>query len=140
MNDKNFINEENIYNNKLQNSFLNKFENSFNPNSRFFMMKSIDEDNIYKSIKYRVWCSSFITNRKLNEAFKNSKDKYPIYLIFSVNKSGRFVGICQMISEVNYYSTFVNWTDSDTYKGYFFVVWISVKDVPNKIFRRIENK
>lgn len=121
-------------------SLYNNFENGFNPNARFFVMKSSDEDNIYKSIKYRVWCSSFTGNKMLNEAFKNAKNEYPIYLIFSVNRSGKFVGICQMISEVNFNSTFVNWNDSEKYRGYFFVVWVSVKDVPSALFANISNQ
>jgi len=123
-----------------ENNLYKKFENGFNPNARFFIMKSNDEDNIYKSIKYRVWCSSLMGNKKLNGAFKNAKNQYPIYLIFSVNRSGRFVGISQMISEVNFNSTFVNWNDSDKYKGYFFLVWVSVKDVPSSLFLNISNK
>jgi hypothetical protein len=146
----NFTNPNNILFNNPSNylnqkelphtSLYKNFENGFNPNARFFIMKSGDEDNIYKSIKYRVWCSSFTGNKILNEAFKNAKNEYPIYLIFSVNRSGRFVGICQMISEVNFNSTFVNWNDSEKYRGYFFVVWVSVKDVPSVLFANILNK
>jgi len=121
-------------------SLYENLEHGINPNARFFIMKSSDEDNIYKSIKYRVWCSSYTGNKILNEAFKRAKNEYPIYLIFSVNRSGRFVGICQMISEVNFNSTFVNWSDSEKYRGYFFLVWVSVKDVPSALFANIFNK
>lgn len=137
---RNNLNLNELINQKIQYDILQPYENVAKPNARFFVMKSVNEDNIYKSIKYRVWCSSFAGNRRLNEAFLLSQNAYPIYLIFSVNKSGRFLGVCQMISEVNHYSSFANWKDCEKYRGYFFVVWICIKDIPNKVFKHIENK
>jgi hypothetical protein len=57
---------------------------------RYFVMKSLDEDNIHKvysliilkSIKYKIWCSSIKGNQKLQKAFKEADNKYPIYLFF----------------------------------------------------------
>jgi len=40
--------------------------------------------------------------RRLSEAFRERKGKGPIYLFFSVNGSGHFCGVAQMMSEVDY--------------------------------------
>jgi hypothetical protein len=133
-NPSSFLNNNNIFEN-----FENKFQ--FDPNSRFFMIKSSNEDNIYVSIKYRIWCSSFSGNKKLNNAFLDSrnKDNYPIYLFFSVNNSGRIVGLCQMISTVNFNSSFEFWSNEKELKGYFSIVWLHIKDIPNDIFKSLNN-
>lgn len=125
--------------------------NEYNPsdltlelqNARFFIIKSYSEDDIHRSIKYGIWCSTEHGNKKLDSAFKDKKgDKASgtIYLLFSVNGSGHFCGIAEMTSAVDYNTNTGVWAQ-DKWKGRFDVKWIYVKDVPNNQLRhiRLEN-
>jgi hypothetical protein len=76
----------------------------------------------------------------LQKAFKEAENKYPIYLFFSVNGSGRFLGLAQMTSEVEYRANFNYWTQNEKWKGFFFVVWLTIKDIPNRVFRNVLNE
>jgi hypothetical protein len=106
---------------------------------RYFVIKSIDEDNIHKSIKYKIWCSTPKGNLKLNKAFKESNGN-PIYLFFSVNGSGRFLGVGKMTSEIDLNANFNYWSQSKKWKGFFCVVWLIIKDIPNRAFNNIFNE
>ncbi|XP_033133236.1 chaperone protein dnaJ 2-like [Brassica rapa] len=58
------------------------------------------EDDIHKSIKYNVWSSTSNGNKKLNAAYNKAagdKSSCPVFLIFSVNTSGQFVGLAEMV-------------------------------------------
>jgi len=81
-----------------------------------------------------------IGNKRLDQAFKEREGKGPIYLLFSVNGSGHFCGMAQMISHVDYNSSSSVWSQ-DKWKGQFKVKWVYVKDVPNQQLRniRLEN-
>ena len=105
-------------------------------NARFFVIKSYSEDDIHRSIKYEIWCSTEHGNKRLDAAFKERDARGPIYLFFSVNGSGHFCGIAQMISSVDYNSSSSVWAQ-DKWKGQFRVKWIYVKDVPNSQLRHI---
>lgn len=129
--------------NKLQS------ENRYNPpdfslplnNARYFVIKSYAEDDIHRSIKYSVWCSTEHGNRRLDMAFKDQTSKGgAIYLFFSVNGSGHFCGVAQMVSEVQFNEDTGIWTQ-DKWRGRFEIKWIYVKDVPNNQLRhiRLEN-
>lgn len=71
-------------------------ENNYNPkefelsprNARFFIIKSYSEDDIHRSIKYSIWCSTDHGNKRLDTAFRQQEEKGPIYLLYSVNRSG----------------------------------------------------
>ncbi len=111
----------------------------FKFNSRYFVIKSIEEENIHKSIKYKIWCSTPKGNNKLNKAFKESNG-IPIYLFFSVNGSGRFVGVAEMASELDLNANFNYWSQSKKWKGFFYLRWLIIKDVPNRAFNKIINE
>lgn len=100
------------------------------------MIKSFSEDDIHKSIKFSIWASTKQGNARLDTAFKESASKGPIYLFFSVNGSGHFQGMAQMLSPVDYNSSSTVWAQ-DIWKGIFEVRWIFIKDIPNKEFRHI---
>ncbi|XP_072028650.1 YTH domain-containing family protein 2-like isoform X2 [Amphiura filiformis] len=122
--------------------------NEYNPgsfaldikNSRMFIIKSYSEDDIHRSIKYGIWCSTEHGNKRLDQAFRERKGKGPIYLLYSVNGSGHFCGVAQMISMVDYNVNTGVWAQ-DKWKGRFDVKWVYVKDVPNSQLRhiRLEN-
>lgn len=62
-----------------------------------------------------------------------------MYLLFSVNRSGHFCGVAQMMSNVDFTKESGLWA-TDRWKGEFEVRWIFVKDVPNELFRHIRLK
>ncbi|KAK7489384.1 hypothetical protein BaRGS_00019328 [Batillaria attramentaria] len=125
-----------------------KQENSYNPKefnlnpkgARFFIIKSYSEDDIHRSIKYNIWCSTEHGNKRLDQAWREREGKGPVYLIYSVNGSGHFCGIAQMLSPVDYNKNSGVWAQ-DKWKGQFEVKWVYVKDVPNSQLRhiRLEN-
>ncbi|KAK1294020.1 hypothetical protein QJS10_CPA16g01718 [Acorus calamus] len=90
---------------------FNKEDLSVNyPNAKFFVIKSYSEDDVHKSIKYNVWSSTPSGNRKLASAYEdahqisagNPKD-CPIFLFFSVNASGQFCGVAEMVGPVDFH-------------------------------------
>jgi len=120
-------------------------ENNYNPerldliqkNAKYFIIKSYSEDDIHRSIKYSIWCSTEHGNMKLDNAFKDQMNIGPIYLFYSVNGSGHFCGIAQMVSPVDYNASSGVWAQGSKWKGQFKVKWIYVKDVPNSELRHI---
>lgn len=70
----------------------NPKEFDLNPiNARFFIIKSYSEDDVHRSIKYSIWCSTEHGNKRLDTAFRKQGDKGPIYLFYSVNRSGEYL-------------------------------------------------
>merc|ERR1712038_1910665 len=110
-------------------------------NARFFVIKSFSEDDIHRSIKYEIWCSTEHGNKRLDAAYKAQNGAGPIFLFFSVNGSGHFCGMAEMLSGVDYSNTGSTVWVQDKFKGQFKVKWIYVKDVPNSQLRhiRLEN-
>lgn len=53
--------------------------------ARFFVIKSYTEEDVHKSLKYEIWASTDLGNKRLDKAFKESGSTAPIYLFFSVN-------------------------------------------------------
>ncbi|XP_035244381.1 YTH domain-containing family protein 1-like [Anguilla anguilla] len=107
---------------------------------RVFIIKSYSEDDIHRSIKYSIWCSTEHGNKRLDAAFRAMATKGPVYLLFSVNGSGHFCGVAEMRSPVDYGTSAGVWSQ-DKWKGKFDVNWLFVKDVPNSQLRhiRLEN-
>lgn len=124
-----------------------RVKNNYNPTefdmnckgARFFVIKSYSEDDIHRSIKYEIWCSTEHGNKRLDQAFRESEKNGsgPIYLFFSVNGSGHFCGMAQMVTPVDYHASSSVWSQ-DKWKGQFRVRWLYVKDVPNNQLRHIK--
>lgn len=54
-----------------------------------YIMRSSNDDNIHKSIKYGVWTSTYENNKLLDDAYTNAKkNNTEVFLFFSVVKSG----------------------------------------------------
>ncbi|KAK1384772.1 YTH domain-containing protein [Heracleum sosnowskyi] len=77
-------------------------------------------------------------NRKLNDVFRETQDDTteadsvcPIFLFFSVNWSGQFVGVAEMIGRVDFVKTLNFWLIED-WNGFFPVKWHIIKDIPNR--------
>ena len=60
-----------------------------------------------------------------------------MYLIFSSNGSGRFVGIAKMNSEVEFDKMFMYWTQDSKWMGMMNLEWVYIKDVPFREFKEI---
>ncbi|KAK5864195.1 hypothetical protein PBY51_001155 [Eleginops maclovinus] len=107
---------------------------------RVFIIKSYSEDDVHRSIKYSIWCSTEHGNKRLDSAFRAMAAKGPVYLLYSVNGSGHFCGVAEMRSPVDYGTSAGVWAQ-DKWKGKFDVDWLFVKDVPNSQLRhiRLEN-
>ena len=102
------------------------------------MIKSFSEEDVHKAIKYNVWTSTKTGNQTLNNAFKNCKAKGgDVYLFFSSNGSGRYVGFAKMKNEVNANKVFPYWTQDNKWGGLFDIEWIFIKDVPFVNFKDI---
>ncbi|KAI3443479.1 hypothetical protein Pfo_000144 [Paulownia fortunei] len=107
--------------------------------AKFFVIKSFSEDNIHKSIKYSVWASTPLGNRKLDAAYREAKEMEgicPVFLFFSVNASGQFCGLAEMVGPVDFENDADYW-QQDRWSGQFPVKWHIIKDVPNSRFRHI---
>ncbi|XVF06219.1 hypothetical protein REPUB_Repub06bG0028600 [Reevesia pubescens] len=107
--------------------------------AKFFVIKSYSEDDVHKSIKYNVWASTSSGNKKLDAAFREAKEKpdgCPVFLLFSVNTSGQFVGLAEMVGQVDFDRTVEYW-QQDKWTGCFPVKWHIIKDVPNTSLRHI---
>ncbi|XP_058762229.1 YTH domain-containing protein ECT4 [Vicia villosa] len=118
--------------------FQTKYESA-----KFYMIKSFNEDDIHKGIKHDVWTSTPHGNKKLNAAFQNAEAKFseagtqcPVFLFFSVNASGQFVGVAEMLGPVDFKKDMKFWK-LDKYNGFFPIKWHIIKDVPNRQFVHI---
>jgi len=110
-----------------------------NNNSKFFVIKSFSEEDVHKSIKYCVWSSSKNGNIILTNAFHASHEKGgEVYLFFSCNGSGRFVGVARMKTPCDLNKSFELWTQDGKWMGLFDVEWVFIKDVPFKEFKDIK--
>ncbi|XP_072976849.1 uncharacterized protein [Typha angustifolia] len=113
------------------------------PDAKFYVIKSYSEDDVHKSIKYNVWSSTSSGNRRLDIAYEDAKRKSvgkprncPIFLFFSVNTSGQFCGVAEMVGPVDFDKDMDFW-QQDKWSGSFPVKWHFIKDVANASFRHI---
>ncbi|KAL8217274.1 hypothetical protein R6Q57_024111 [Mikania cordata] len=107
--------------------------------AKFFIIKSYSEDDVHKSVKYSVWSSTQNGNKKLDAAYQEAQqkpEKCPIFLLFSVNTSGQFVGVAEMVGPVDFNKNLEYW-QQDKWVGYFPVKWHIIKDVPNSLLKHI---
>jgi len=109
--------------------------------ARFFVIKSYSEEDVHRSIKYGIWCSTEYGNKRLDAAYRELDSAGHMYLFFSVNGSGHFCGMAEMTSAVDFEALSGVWAQQHKWKGQFRVRWIYVKDVPNSQLRhiRLEN-
>ncbi|CAA0814077.1 evolutionarily conserved C-terminal region 11 [Striga hermonthica] len=130
-----FALDRNKYNSK-------EFQTDYD-NAKFYVIKSYSEDDIHKCIKYDVWSSTPNGNKKLHDAFceadakvKETGVRCPVFLFFSVNGSGQFVGVAEMTGQVNFSKNMDFW-QLDKWNGFFPIKWHVIKDVPNTLLRHI---
>ncbi|KAG0372356.1 hypothetical protein BGX24_000364 [Mortierella sp. AD032] len=66
--------------------------------SRYFIMKSLNEEDLKLSAQFGLWATQEHLVPILNDAFTNSKN---VYLVFSANKSGEFFGYARMMDLIS---------------------------------------
>jgi hypothetical protein len=109
-----------------------------NENSFFYVIKSFSEEDVHKAIKYNVWTSTKAGNKTLSNSYNLAAERGgEVYLFFSCNGSGRFVGVARMKSDVDYNKYFPFWTQDNKWGGLFNIEWLFIKDVPFKNFKNI---
>ncbi|KAI3805157.1 hypothetical protein L1987_27270 [Smallanthus sonchifolius] len=128
--------EHSLKNNQCNlDGFQTKYEEA-----KFFIIKSYSEDDVHKCVKYDVWSSTPNGNKKLDDAFHEAQgkteSKCPVFLFFSVNGSGQFVGVAEMMGPVVFEKDMDFW-QLDKWSGFFPVKWHVVKDIPNSQLRHI---
>lgn len=98
--------------------------------TRYFVIKSLNHNNIQLSIEKGIWATQVMNEPILEEAFHNS-DR--VILIFSVNMSGFFQGYAQMMSPVGWRRDSA-WSKSgggnSQWGRTFKVKWLQLNDLP----------
>ncbi|PIN07912.1 putative signal transduction protein involved in RNA splicing [Handroanthus impetiginosus] len=99
-------------------------------NTRYFIIKSLNHQNIQLSIKKGIWATQVMNEPILEEAFQNSGK---VILIFSVNMSGFFQGYAQMMSSVGWRRDNI-WSQgsgkNNPWGRTFKVKWLRLHDLP----------
>lgn len=135
-------------------SLANPVRLDFNPvqyelsppsSTRFLVIKSFTEDDVHRSIRHGIWASTDKGNQRLDRVYKechqeaSGRNEEPkVLLFFSVNGSGHFCGMAQMMSEVDFNASSNVWAQEGKWKGSFHVKHIFVKDIPNRELRHIK--
>lgn len=104
--------------------------------SRFFVIKSSSLENVKKSFYNGIWSSTYFGNKRLSEAYFNLPKGSKIFLFFSVNASGRFCGVAEMISGLESGLDTSIWGNNEKYDTAFKVRWIVVRDVQNRLLKQ----
>ncbi|KAI3468826.1 hypothetical protein Pfo_025489 [Paulownia fortunei] len=99
-------------------------------NTRYFIIKSLNHQNIQLSIRKGIWATQVMNEPILEEAFQNSGK---VILIFSVNMSGFFQGYAQMMSSVGWRRDNI-WSQgsgkNNPWGRSFKVKWLRLNDLP----------
>ena len=106
--------------------------------SKFIIIKSIDEDSIIKSIKFSLWSSTQKGNQKINKIFKDSNQN--LLMFFSINNSGRFLGVAKVVKELDTGLNLENTGYKDKWRGFFRIQWLIIKNIDNGLIKSIINK
>lgn len=107
------------------------------PNSSFFVIKSYSLEHVQRAYKHNIWSSTHAGNRKLSAAYNSCSDGSKIFLFFSVNGSGRFCGVTEMVSDVSKDIDTSIWNNSSKYGSAFKIKWICVRDIENRMMRHL---
>lgn len=107
------------------------------PDSNFFIIKSFTLDHIQRAYDHNIWSSTHIGNKKLSECFKSGNSDSKIFLFFSVNGSGKFCGVAEMISDLSRDLDNSIWDNNSKYGSAFKIKWLCVRDIENKLFKHL---
>ncbi|KAK6463791.1 YT521-B-like domain-containing protein [Scheffersomyces coipomensis] len=113
-------------------------------NSKFFVIKSYNILDVTSSFTHNIWTSTELGNRRLDRAFHELKSngnyeaEGKIFLLFSVNSSGKFCGVAEMKENIDFNKSSDIWVEQTRWKGIFPVEWLLIKDVPNRYFQHLK--
>ncbi len=105
--------------------FNHKIDTRDFPNAQFFVVRSKNRDDIHKAMKYGVWTSSYYNNKKFKEACQQG----PVFFIFTILKTNKFVGIAQIIDKPDLKIEFPYWGEIGKWKGIIKIRWLFVRDI-----------
>ncbi|CCH41284.1 YTH domain family protein 3 [Wickerhamomyces ciferrii] len=110
--------------------------------SRFFVIKSFNQQDINSSFIHKIWSSTDIGNNRLAKAFNNKYSNERIFLLFSVNGSGKFCGVAEMKSSLRLnpdgHENENVWLDGTRWKGNFKIQWLIIKDISNLYLKHLK--
>lgn len=112
-------------------------------NAKFFIMRSSNDDNIHKAIKYHIWTTTPNGKAALREAwqsFEENKLDPEIYLVFTVVSSNQFLGVAKMTSNINDDESFRYWWEPCKWFGSFQIKWLFVKDIHHSKFEHMRQE
>lgn len=100
--------------------------------TRFFIIKSNNAENITLSKAKGVWSTLPQNEANLNQAYRESRN---VILIFSVKESGKFAGFARLSTESKRDGTAISWVlppglSAKALGGVFKVDWICRKELP----------
>ena len=105
--------------------------------ARFYAVKAVCEDDVYRSVKTSLWTSTDKGNEELDMAYREHSDTGPIYLAVAVVSSGYFLGVCELVSKFTIGQKLEGWVGRPDPSGYFLIKWRYLKDIPNAVLRSI---
>jgi hypothetical protein len=86
-----------------------------------------------------MWTSSPRNQEMLTRLWAESREKKaPIYIFYSVVKSGRFCGVAKMKSDIEPHNSLRYWWEENKYFGSFKIKWLFIKDVFDKKFNNLK--
>ncbi|GMM58769.1 mRNA-binding phosphate metabolism regulator [Maudiozyma humilis] len=107
------------------------------PNSSFFVIKSYSLQHVQRAYEHNIWSSTHSGNKKLSAAYNACRDGSKIFLFFSVNGSGRFCGVTEMVSDVSKDLDTSIWDNNSKYGSAFKIKWLCVRDIDNRMMRHL---
>jgi hypothetical protein len=112
-------------------------------NAHFYIMRSSNDDNVHKAIKYHMWSTTTGGKATLSNAWKEAEKQGlapEIYLIFSVVNSNHILGIAKMTSDIKDDDSFMYWWEPAKWYGSFQLEWVFVKDIHHAKFEHIREE
>lgn len=106
--------------------------------AEFYIIRSTNDDDLHKAIKYGIWASSYRNNQALHHAFmERRRENVPIYLFFTVVTSDQYTGVAQMVSDVEFSKSFNYWWEESKWTGIIQIKWLYIKDIHYDQFAKL---
>ena len=109
--------------------------------AEFIIIRSSNNEDLHKAVKYGVWSSSQRNNNTLYHAYLECEEQNrPIYLFFTKVKSGQYAGVAKMVSQIDPSISFPYWKDPESYQGVFNLKWLYVQNVGFDAFSMVTQR